>query len=40
MIPTLSNAGGTQTSTTEVGGFDEPKVFGRLAGSDFDDRWL
>jgi hypothetical protein len=36
MARTLSNAGGTRTSSTEVSGFDLRKVFGRLAGYDFD----
>jgi hypothetical protein len=36
MIRTLSNAGGTRTNSTEVSGFDLRKVFGRLAGYDFD----
>jgi len=36
MIRTLSNAGGTRTSATDVGGFDVRKVFSRLAGYDFD----
>jgi hypothetical protein len=36
MIRTLSNASGTRTSSTEFGGFDLRKVFGRLAGYDFD----
>jgi hypothetical protein len=36
MIRTLSNTSGTRTSTTDVAGFDLRKVFGRLAGYDFD----
>lgn len=36
MIRTLSTASGTQTNSTEVGGFDVRKVFSRLAGCDFD----
>jgi tetratricopeptide (TPR) repeat protein len=36
MIRTLSNAGSTRTSSTDVSGFDLRKVFGRLAGYDFD----
>jgi tetratricopeptide (TPR) repeat protein len=36
MTRTLSNASGTRTSTTDVGGFDMRKVFGRLARYDFD----
>jgi hypothetical protein len=32
----LSNAGGTRTTSTDVGGFDLRKVFGRLAGYGFD----
>jgi len=36
MIRTLSNAGGTRTSGTDVAGFDVRKVFSRLAGYDFD----
>ena len=36
MTRTLSNAGGTRTTSTDVGGFDLRKVFGRLAGYGFD----
>ncbi|HKQ76803.1 MAG TPA: hypothetical protein VJ810_24120 [Blastocatellia bacterium] len=36
MIRSLSIASGTRTSTYEVGGFDVRKVFGRLAGYNFD----
>jgi hypothetical protein len=36
MTRTLSNAGGTRTTSTDVEGFDLRKVFGRLAGYDFD----
>jgi hypothetical protein len=36
MTRTLSYDGSTTTNSTEVGGFDLRKVFGRLAGYDFD----
>jgi len=36
MTRTLSYNGSTTTNSTEVGGFDLRKVFGRLAGYDFD----
>lgn len=36
MIRTLSNASGTSTNSTDVGGFDMRKLFDRLAGYDFD----
>ncbi len=36
MIRILSNAGSSRTNTQDVGGFDLRKVFGRLAGYDFD----
>jgi len=36
MTRTLSYGGGTTTNSTDVAGFDLRKVFGRLAGYDFD----
>jgi len=36
MTRTLSYGGGTTTNSTDVSGFDLRKVFGRLAGYDFD----